>query len=898
MASIVNATAAIRKWRGYGMGLETHVSLPLFALLLLVVIWAATIHFIGIERATARQTTAESLGELIDTYEAQMARSLGAIDQTLKAVKYAVEQQGAKAALPALGEHGLLPSGLVFEVSIADSNGNIVASNPQAAPANVGHHRYFTIHREGDNDFPYVSQTLQDKNAVDGRLHFSRRLNDAQGRFDGVVIVEVSPAYFTSGYERSRLGDWGILGLLGSDSKVRALRIGDKLSWGQKTPAALEMDTKLAAVSAWDGVPRVIAVRRLHGFPLNAVVGLADSEQMAPFEQHRISYLWEAGIASLVLVLCVALVSRWSWKLMRSQQRIRRAQETYAAASEASLDAFFVLRGLRDSAGKVTDFSIDATNSRAERMTGLPKEALHATTLCTLLPEWRLNGIFGQLVRITEDGGVHEEEWENRTMAIQASWLHRQVVGVEDGVVAIIRDITARKQAEERVRFMAHHDGLTGLPNRSLIDDRLNQSILHAERNEENFAVAFIDLDGFKMVNDGLGHNAGDELLRLVGERMVACVRRSDTVGRFGGDEFVVILNSPNDDASTITPVLEKIRAAVTQTIILGGQAVQVSCSIGVALYPQDGTTPQDLLLNADAAMYRAKQMGNNNFQFYAPEMNASVEAKLMLLEGLRNALEEGQFRVLYQPKVDVRTGLIFGVEALIRWQHPEHGMISPLRFIPLAEETGMIVSIGAWVLETACKQSMEWKAAGLAPITMSVNVSARQFEENQLIERVALAIQESGIAPANLELEVTESLIMRDLQQSIDKMRELNAMGISLSIDDFGTGYSSLSALKSFPISRLKIDKSFVSDLADSPDDQAIALAVISLAHKLDLRVIAEGVETEEQLRFLRDNECDEMQGYLFSAPVPANDIRTMLVKQAYRQLTTSPDVNIGAGI
>jgi diguanylate cyclase (GGDEF)-like protein/PAS domain S-box-containing protein len=898
VASIVNATAALKKWRGYGMGLETHVSLPLFALLLLGAIWAATNHFIEIERATARQATIESLGELIDTYEAQMARSLGAIDQTLKAVKYAVEQQGPKTALSALGEHGLLPSGLVFVVSIADSDGAIVASNPQAAPARIHTQRYFTIHREGDNDFPYVSQTLLDAKTTEGRINFSRRLNDAQGRFAGVVVVEVSPAYFTSGYERSRLGDWGILGLVGSDTKVRAMRIGDKLSWGQKTPAILEMDTTAAGVKAWDDVQRSIAVRRLHGFPLSAVVGLAEREQMAPFEQHRSSYMWEAGIASLVLVLSVALVSRWSWKLTQSQRRIRRAQETYAAASEASLDAFFVLRAERDANGKVVDFSIDATNSRAERMTGMSKEVLHSTTLCTLLPEWRINGIFNQLVRITEDGGVHEEEWENRAVAIQSNWLHRQVVGVEGGVVAIIRDITARKLAEERVRFMAHHDGLTGLPNRSLIDDRLNQSILHAERNVDNFAVAFIDLDGFKMVNDGLGHNAGDELLKLVGERMVNCVRRSDTVGRFGGDEFVIILNSPNDDASTITPVLEKIRAAVTQSIVLGGQSVQVSCSIGVALYPQDGSTPRELLLNADAAMYRAKQMGANNFQFYAPEMNASVEAKLMLLDGLRHALEDGQFRVLYQPKIDVRTGLIFGVEALIRWQHPEHGMISPLRFIPLAEETGMIVSIGAWVLETACKQSMAWQAAGLAPITISVNVSARQFEENQLIERVALAMQESGLAPEHLELEVTESLIMRDLQQSIDKMRQLNAMGVSLSIDDFGTGYSSLSALKSFPISRLKIDKSFVSDLADNPDDQAIALAVISLAHKLDLRVIAEGVETEDQLRFLRENECDEMQGYLFSPPVPANDIRTLLVKQAYRQFQTAHDVHAGAGI
>jgi len=283
--------------------------------------------------------------------------------------------------------------------------------------------------------------------------------------------------------------------------------------------------------------------------------------------------------------------------------------------------------------------------------------------------------------------------------------------------------------------------------------------------------------------------------------------------------------------------------------------------------------------------MYRAKDLGSDNFQFYAREMNASVEEKLMLLDGLRHAVQstlegtgENRFHLLYQPKVDLRTGRIFGVEALIRWHHPEHGVISPLRFIGLAEESGLIVQIGDWVVRTACRQAQTWRACGLPPITVSVNVSARQFEEARLVERVAAALQDSGLPAELLELEVTESLIMRDLQKAVDKMRELKAMGVSLSVDDFGTGYSSLSALKSFPISRLKIDKSFVSELAENADDQAIAKAVISLGHKLNLKVIAEGVETEQQCAFLRANECDEMQGYLFSKPVTAGEIEDMV--------------------
>jgi EAL domain-containing protein (putative c-di-GMP-specific phosphodiesterase class I) len=333
--------------------------------------------------------------------------------------------------------------------------------------------------------------------------------------------------------------------------------------------------------------------------------------------------------------------------------------------------------------------------------------------------------------------------------------------------------------------------------------------------------------------------------------------------------------------------VLEKIRHAVTEPILLEGQEVQVSCSMGVVMYPRDGLDPNTLMMNADAAMYRAKELGNNNFQFYTREMNARVEEKLVLMEGLRAAVDstasdDCQFQLLYQPKVDLRSQQVFGVEALIRWRHPEHGLISPLRFIALAEESGLIVQIGEWVLQTACRQTMAWRAEGLKPITMSVNVSARQFEEKRLVERVAQALADSALDAASLELEVTESLIMRDLTQSIGRMGELKAMGISLSIDDFGTGYSSLSALKSFPISTLKIDKSFVSDLADNEDDQAIALAVISLGHKLNLRVLAEGVETEEQRQFLRENDCDDMQGYLFSRPVPADEIADLLRRQA----------------
>ncbi|AHL34622.1 diguanylate cyclase [Pseudomonas brassicacearum] len=439
--------------------------------------------------------------------------------------------------------------------------------------------------------------------------------------------------------------------------------------------------------------------------------------------------------------------------------------------------------------------------------------------------------------------------------------------------IAIERQLT-----EKRIRYMGDHDALTGLPNRTLLEDRLKQAILYAQRYNRLVTVVFLDLDKFKLVNDSLGHSAGDELLKTVAQRMQGCVRRTDTVVRLGGDEFVIVLFDQPSDLDGVTPALHKIQEAILQPIQLGGHTLHVTCSMGLACYPADGSDTDTLLSNADAAMYRAKELGRNSYQFYTSEMNNKVQGKLAMQDGLRNALNHDEFLLLYQPQVDLHSGRIIGVEALIRWQHPELGMVSPIKFIPQAEETGLIVPIGDWVIHAACRQNKAWQDAGWPPITMSVNISARQFIERNLIDRVRHALQEAGLDPMYLELELTESLIMQDLQQAISKMKELQSMGISLSIDDFGTGYSSLAALKTFPIARLKIDQSFVRDLPDNENDKAIATAVISLGHKLNLKVIAEGVETEEQRTFLYENGCDEIQGFLFSKAVSAEEVGLLL--------------------
>ncbi|MCW0000318.1 EAL domain-containing protein [Pararhizobium sp. YC-54] len=426
-----------------------------------------------------------------------------------------------------------------------------------------------------------------------------------------------------------------------------------------------------------------------------------------------------------------------------------------------------------------------------------------------------------------------------------------------------------RRQSEERIQFMAHHDALTGLPNRALFDERVASALEHAHVTGQWVALAFLDLDNFKLINDTLGHHAGDELLRVVAGRMLACVRKSDMIVRVGGDEFIILLNSLPPESSIMLARFEAIRAAIGAPVVLAGRSLQVSCSMGVVCYPEHGESATELLANADSAMYRAKEAGRNNLQVFDAQMAAKAHEELQRHEELRDAVASGEFVLHYQPQMNLKTGRIFAAESLLRWQHPQRGLISPGEFIPLAEETGLIVPIGDWVLNEACRQNKAWQDAGLPPIVVSVNVSARQFKERNWVSRVAEALQESGLEACYLELELTESLIMQDVASAVATMHELQALGVHLAIDDFGTGYSSLSALKRFPVRRLKIDRSFVQDIPGDADDRAITGAIISLAQKLQMQVIAEGVETQEQVDFLAASGCDDIQGYFFSRPV-----------------------------
>ncbi|MGB6053601.1 MAG: EAL domain-containing protein, partial [Burkholderiaceae bacterium] len=453
--------------------------------------------------------------------------------------------------------------------------------------------------------------------------------------------------------------------------------------------------------------------------------------------------------------------------------------------------------------------------------------------------------------------------------------------GEAQTVIAVYKDLSAHRQTENRLLFLSNHDVLTRLPNRFLFYKRLDHAIATASREQRMFAVLFIDLDRFKNINDTFGHPTGDMLLQLVADRLYECLRKTDLIARLGGDEFAVLAESVRDMSGAIE-LAEQLMAALAQPFHIEGQELFVPASIGISVYPEDGQNAEAMIKSADVAMYRAKGSGKNTYQFFAAGMNTASLEHMMLENALRHALQRNEFRIYYQPKVQASTARIFGMEALLRWQHPDLGLIGPARFIPLAEEMGLIRRIGDWALQEACRQNAEWQRAGYPQLVVSVNLSSTQLGEDT-VGAISDTLDQTGLAAQWLELELTESTVMQSPEQNARVLQALRKMGVQISIDDFGTGYSSLAYLKRFPINTLKIDQSFVRDITEDPNDAAITDAVIALARSLKMNVIAEGVETREQLRFLRDNGCDAYQGFLYSQPLPAADFQKLLPRPAH---------------
>ena len=520
---------------------------------------------------------------------------------------------------------------------------------------------------------------------------------------------------------------------------------------------------------------------------------------------------------------------------------------------------------------------------------GLPPEEIISRTDLDFVPDRKLAEFFRDKDRETMELGLTRinDEWitlcDGRRVLIEtAKTPFYHVDGSLGGLIGVSRDVTERRRNEEQLKHLATHDELTGLANRTLLQDRLEQAFHYANRSGRVVAILLLDLDRFNVINDSLGHDFGDKLLCLLAQRLLQVVREADTVARLGGDEFALLL-AEVADSEDVGMVAAKILKHVAEPLWVDNREVLLTASLGISLYPQDSTDAVTLIRNADLAMYRAKKDGRNSFSFYDPEMNLRVQETLELETDLRQALDREEFLLHYQPKVDLASGAVIGCEALVRWRHPRRGLVPPNDFIPLAEETGLIVPLGAWVLREACRQTRLWKDQGLPPVSVAVNLSARQFRQGDLLQLVADVLAETGLDAHLLDLELTESTVMDNPLKAGKTMLELKKLGVGLSLDDFGTGYSSLNYLRRFPVDCLKIDRSFIRDVVDDPSGASVVTSVISIAHNLGMAAVAEGVENEDQLSFLASCGCDTYQGYFFSRPVPVEDFVALLRRDGF---------------
>jgi diguanylate cyclase (GGDEF)-like protein/PAS domain S-box-containing protein len=634
-------------------------------------------------------------------------------------------------------------------------------------------------------------------------------------------------------------------------------------------PDLILLDVMMPGIDGFETCRRLKKDVNNRDTPVIFMTALADtSDKIAGFAAGGVDYISKPfQIEELLARIKTHLALRSAQQQVEIQNTQLRASEIrYRRLFETAKDGILLLDS---ESGRVTD-----VNASVVQMLGYSRDHFLNRKLCDVLPFTAIPACRLGLAALGTSQDVAVEHWSLE--AQDKSLVDVEFVGniyqVEGSriVQCNLRDITGRKRAEARILHMAMHDALTGLPNRVLLQDLLTQAIAVARRNHEGIAVLMLDLDKFKHVNDSLGHHIGDRLLEAVSARIKACLRESDIVARLGGDEFAIALLSVSCEQD-IEEVVHKLLTSILDPSQIEDHEIQISGSIGIGQYPADGDTPGDLLRAADVAMYAAKSKGRSTHCFFTPELDVATRRHIALIGDLHNACARGQFVLHYQPQVSTDSGSIIGVEALLRWNHPQHGMISPAEFIPLLEETGLIIEVGTWVLKTACLQNVAWQKEGLPPVRMSVNVSAHQFYRSNLVGLVEEALRESQMDPIWLDLELTETLTLDGSETTINIMQQLKSLGVDLSLDDFGTGWSSLSCLRRFPLDRIKIDRSFMRDIMSESAAKAVVSSILDLAHNLGFSCIAEGVETEKQLEYLAKKKCPEIQGFLYSPALPA---------------------------
>jgi diguanylate cyclase (GGDEF)-like protein len=866
---------------------------PALALLTCAALWSAAVLRSNGEHQRASALMTKEAGAYAEAYEQYLTRSVAQVDQISMQLKHSWERTHDVTLIEDMRREGMFTDSAFVNVSVVGPDGTVLSSSrPHERAPNLSGTRFFIEHRDNISTALRISATPPELEAH-GAILFTRRLDTRDDGFDGVLVMAVDAGYFTSFVSASTLGADSLLALVGTEHKLRveqgadgAVRLG---AAGSLLPANAERWPVAHGVQLIqgggpggfaDGHARALGWRHSQVYPLVALVALSQAESLAGADAYWFETRNHMVLATLGLLVITGAASMLSRRAARRARELDDVQRAYRTATESGNDGFYMVAPLRDRKAGIVDFRIVDCNERGAFFYGMTRDSL----VGSLVSEIDIGVDGEELVasyRQAMATGFHQED---RRMPIDnrlnIRWGRRRLVRVGDGLAVTLQDISERKDHEAQLARLANEDSLTGLPNRHWFLHFVPEALAHAATGGHGAALLFIDLDDFKQVNDSHGHAVGDRLLKLAADRLLEQLRPDDRVARFGGDEFIVLL-SPFDSDQQAAGVASRIIHAFGKPFAIADEQHVIGASVGISVFPRDGQDAATLIRHSDIAMYAGKNEGKGQYRFFDPAQSTTLKTRAQLRQRLLEAIEQRQFVLHYQPRVDTRSGELLSMEALLRWEHPQLGMIRPDEFIPLAESSGLIVPIGAIVIDQACAQLAAWRARKVPLAPVSINVSPKQFLRGGVQRELADALKRHGVAPSLLEVEITESAMMGDQDEILAELAAIRALGIKLHVDDFGTGYSSLSQLQRMKMDVLKVDRAFTAELGRSREGTVFFQAIVSMAHALGMEVVAEGVENAEQLAVLRALGCNEVQGYLIARPMPAEATEPLLVKR-----------------
>jgi diguanylate cyclase (GGDEF)-like protein len=868
---------------------------PVLALLACAALWTAAVLRANTEHRRAEDQAFKEADAYAEAYEQYVTRSLAQMDQITMQLKHSWEHSHNGALVEDMRRDGMFTDSAFVAVSVIGRDGRLASSSGMRADSvDLSSARFFIEHRDSNSSALRIAMPPPELRKLHGTVLFTRRLDTAEDEFAGVLLMAVDAAYFTSFVSSPTLGAHSLLALVGSEGNLRVeqdssgiVRLDARASLlpanADRWPVARGVqlvDADSGQAGFGDGRARVLGWRRSSAYPVVALVALSHEAALAGADAYWRDSRTYTSMATAVLLLLAGVASMLS---LRAASRAREQDEVaraYRTATESGNDGFYMVSPLRDRKGQILDFRIVDCNERGAFFYGMTRTSLVGSLVSQVdrgLGAIELIANYRQAMAT----GFHQEDRhmpdDNR---LNIRWGHRRLVRVGDGLAVTLQDISERKEHEAQLARLANEDSLTGLPNRHWFLHFVPAALTHAEANGQGVALLFIDLDEFKQVNDSHGHAVGDRLLKAAATRLLSQLRPSDRVARFGGDEFIVLL-SPFDNDEQVGMVAQRIIQAFSKPFQIDQEQHAIGASVGISVFPRDGQDAATLIRHSDIAMYAGKNEGKGQFRFFEPAQSTMLKTRAQLRQRLLEAIDKRQFVLHYQPRVDTRSGELLSMEALLRWEHPQLGMIRPDEFIPLAESSGLIVPIGAIVIDQACAQLAAWSAQGLPAAPVSINVSPKQFLRGGVRRELAEALSRHAVPARLLEVEITESAMMGDQDEILAELAAIRALGVKLHVDDFGTGYSSLSQLQRMKMDVLKVDRSFTAELGRSKEGTVFFQAIVSMAHALGMEVVAEGVENEEQLAILRTLGCNEVQGYLVARPMAAEAMAVLLARR-----------------